>query len=152
MEGLGLVVVLALAGMTPARAELNVNINLRNAPPPPVVVYRTEPHMVYVPESRVYVVDDNQSDYDYFHYGPSWYIYRSGYWYRARNYRGPFTVIEERYVPAPIWRVPERRWRHIPPGHFKRREVVVVKEKGRGRDYDRGHGHGNGKDKDHDHN
>ncbi len=138
MEGLGLVLALGLMGITPAHAEVSLNINLSNAPPPPVVVYRSEPRMVLVPESRVYVIDDDQSDYDYFRYGSRYYIYKSGYWYRARNYRGPFMVIEERYVPASIWRVPERRWRHLPPGHRKRNVIVVKEKKGH---YDHGKGH-----------
>jgi hypothetical protein len=130
---------------TAARAETNIGIsvNIGDAPPPPVVVVREEPHVVYVTDAHVWVVEDRRWDDDCFRVGAFWYSWHSGYWYRARTWRGPFRVIEERYVPVAIHRVPARHWkRHphgMPPGLASRhdrhrdREVVVVKERGRRR-------------------
>ena len=132
---------------TPAFAgtsgSVSVQLNIRNAPPAPAVAYREEPRVVVVPGSTVYVVDDDRCDYDFFRYGVYWYIWNDGYWYRARNYRGPFAVIEARYVPAKVWNVPAKKWKHHPhggpPGQMKRHDQVVVL---REREHPgKGHGH-----------
>lgn len=134
-----------------AETDVHVNINLGNAPPPPVVVVRHEPRMVWLPELRVSVADDRDYGDDYFQCGSYWYSYHDGWWYRARSWRGPFSVIEYRYVPRSVISVPERHWRHHPRAaavaHARRvrraehgREVVVVKERGRGHGKGREHG------------
>ena len=129
-----------------AATDISVRLGIGNAPPPPVVVVRQEPHVVVVPGTMVYVVDDDRFGYDYFHYGTYWYIYNDGYWYRARGYRGPFRVIETSYVPRAIFNVPPRRWKHHPhggpPGQMKKRsdEVVIVKDRDAGRGHGKGHG------------
>jgi hypothetical protein len=97
---------------TPALAEtyFGFRLGITNAPPPPRVYFREQPRVVFVPESRVYVV--RNADYDMFRYGRFWYLTRGGYWYRARSYRGPFRVVDARYVPGPIYSVPAQHWRH----------------------------------------
>ena len=111
----------ALALMIAASASAHTStyfgfqIGIGNAPPPPEVVFMSAPRLYCDPETRVYVV---QGDYDedVFRYGPYWYACDEGYWYRARSYGGPYAVIDVRYVPQPIFRVPARRWRHYPAG------------------------------------
>ena len=113
-------VFLAVAVAGPVRAgtrtSLAVQLNIGNAPPPPAVIYREAPPVVVVPRSAVYVVDDDDCEYDFFRYGVYWFIWNDGYWYRSRSYRGPFRVIEARYVPAAVWNVPGRHWKHHPHG------------------------------------
>lgn len=127
--------ILALSGLAAfcsmpafAATDLRVSINLSNAPPPPVVVVQHAPRTVWLPESRVYVVDDSDFDDDYFQCGGYWYVYRSNYWYRARTWRGPYSVIEQRYVPHSVMVVPARHWKRHPhggpPGHMKRATYV----------------------------
>ncbi len=82
-------------------------------PPPPAVV--VEPAVVPV-EGGVYVVTDPSIRYDMFQYGPSWYMYSGGYWYRAPSYRGPFAAVDVRQVPRPIMQVPPGRWKNHPHG------------------------------------
>lgn len=131
------------------RTSLGLTVSIGNAPPPPVVVIREQPRCVVVPGSTVYVVEDYGDDvpYDMFRYGVYWYVYNNDYWYRARGYRGPFTVVQTRYVPRAIFSVPARHWRHHPhggpPGQMKKRgrEVVLVREDDEGRGRGRGHGH-----------
>ena len=138
-----LALALAVPALAGAATSVGVNIAIGNAPPPPVMVIRQQPRVVMVPNS-VYVVDDDYDlPYDMFRYGVYWYVYNDDYWYRARNYRRPFAVVETRYVPRAIYAVPARHWRHHPhwgpPGQEKKRWVA--------RDYDndeRGHGHGHG--------
>lgn len=142
-------IALAILVAAPAGAEtsasLRMQLNLGNAPPPPAVFFDNTPPLVVVPRTTVYVVRhdrDSDRDYDFFRYGVYWYIWNDGYWYRARSYRGPFSVIHPRYVPAAIIKVPSKHWRHHPhggpPGLQKksnRDRYVVVREK-------RGHRHG----------
>jgi len=94
-----------------ARTYFGFQIGVSNAPPPPRVYFEDPPQVVFVPESRVYVVDDD-CDYDMFRYGRFWYVVQDGYWYRSRSYRGPFLVVDARYVPRPIYYVPAEHWRH----------------------------------------
>ncbi|MEP7028025.1 MAG: hypothetical protein ABI960_05470 [Candidatus Eisenbacteria bacterium] len=132
---------LALAGVS---ADLNLHVGDRRAP---VVVFDREPDVILVPNTRVYAVSG--LDYDLFRYGQYWYINDSGYWYRARNYRGPFASIRFDYVPRQIVIVPERYHRHPlhplggPPGQMKKRAVVVDRDGDvrviRGKDKHRGH-------------
>src|SRR5205809_718100 len=123
-----LVACLASPAWARARTYFGFQIGVSNAPPPPVVVFHERPHTVFVPESRVYVVEDPYADdYDVFRYGPYWYVMEDGYWYRARDYDGPFRVVDVRYVPRQIFYVPERRWKHyqIRRGDYDDRYYVV---------------------------
>ena len=128
-RNLGPVLVLAVvlsvtaAANADTRVSADVNIHLGSRPAP-VVVFEREPDVVLVPGSRVYAVGG--LDYDLFRYGQFWYINDGGYWYRARNYRGPFAQIRYESVPQQIVVVPERYHRHPmhplggPPGQMKR--------------------------------
>lgn len=146
-----------------AATDLHVSINLGNAPPPPVVVVQHAPRTVWLPEQRVYVANDPDFDDDYFQCGMYWYVNRGNYWYRARSWRGPFTVIETRYVPQSVMVVPARHWHHPWGGprraeYVDRRPVPIERvrvkndrhedrwrdDHDRDRDHDRGHGRGNG--------
>ena len=145
-----------------AATSVRFNINLGNAPPPPVVVVQHAPHTVWMPETRVYVSDDRDFDDDYFQCGAFWYSYHDGWWYRSRTWRGPFAVIDYREVPHSIAITPERRWKHhwngLPPGQARRHNVYVedrgprverARDYDHGRGHDNGRGHGKGHDKDH---
>lgn len=134
---------LAAPALTGAATSVGVNIAIGNAPPPPVMVIRSQPRVVMVPNSTVYVVDDEYDlPYDMFRYGTYWYVYNDNYWYRARSYRGPFIAVQERYVPRAFYSVPARQWRHHPhwgpPGQTKKRWVAREYEE----DHDHGHRHG----------
>lgn len=157
-----LMAVLAVPAM--ANTDLHVSINLGNAPPPPVVVVQHAPRTEWLPEQRVYVANDPDFDDDYFQCGMFWYVNHGNYWYRARSWRGPYTVIETRYVPQSVMVVPARHWRHHPwggpPGraqYVERRPVPIERVRvknghdhdDRWRDDDRGHGHGDGHGKGH---
>lgn len=149
---LGSLLLGTLAAVPSAFAATNVGLSILigNAPPPPRVVYVREPRWDYIPEERVYVVDDQDLPYDYFRYGTYVYIYNDGYWYRSRSYRGPFVAIRREYVPRQIFYVSSNRyhWRQrptwVPPGH--RRSVVVDDRRYKGRGNGNGNGHGRGHD------
>jgi hypothetical protein len=130
---------LAVPALAFAGTSVGVSVRIGDAPPPPVVVIREEPRVMLVPNTTVYVVDDRYDmSYDMFRYGVFWYVYNDGYWYRGRSHRGPFRVVEARYVPRAIISVPSRHWRHPhggPPGQMKKKWVA---SEGHGR----GKGHG----------
>jgi hypothetical protein len=130
----------ALAFGVPAAAASSVDVDVRASGGPATVrvSYRTAPALAYVPEHRVYVVDDRRCDDDMFRYRDTWWLMRDGRWYRARHWRGPFSYVHAHRVPDAIWRVPERRWKrhpHAPGGD--RGEVVLREKRGRGRGHDR---------------
>ena len=145
---LGLALAVAFAGAaTPAKAGTSVSVNLRIGDPYPggQLVFRHEPDVEMIPETRVYYIRD--SDYDLFRYGRYWYLCDDGVWFRGRAYRGPFAHVSFTTVPRSVVMVPEsyrRHWRENPGrghayGHQKqeRRDVIVIgKERGH-----RGRGH-----------
>src|SRR5262249_8211384 len=127
-----------------------------NAPPPPRYHYYREPDVVLVPNTRVYVVEDDYDD-DMFRYGGYWYTYHDDFWYLAPTYRGPFMVFGVRRVPRAIIQVPPGHWHHRPhwDGAYGPRYVRGGYERrGHGNDNDqgngRGRGHGNGHGRGHD--
>lgn len=110
-----------VAGSAAAQVGIDIQIGV---PPPPVVVFRSEPNVVVVPGTSVYYAPD-ASEYDMYRYGNHWYIDQGGYWYRSKAYRGPFEVIEFGRLPRAIVGVPveyRRQPQHPhggPPGHSK---------------------------------
>lgn len=126
-----LVLVLSLAACAPvyysdrpARTYMGFSVGIESAPPPPPIVFRSEPSFFLVAGTGVRVVNAPDPDCDMFQYGGYYYLYNAGYWYRSRSYDGDYVAIEVTRVPRPILQVPERHWRHHPG---------------------RGHGHGRGR-------
>ena len=103
-----------------AAVDVRVNINLG---PPPIVVAEP-PEVVMIPGSRVYFVPDPKIDV--FFYSGYWWSPRGDRWYRARAYNGPWGIVKQRYVPAPVYQVPRNyrvvyeREQHIPYGQWKK--------------------------------
>ena len=142
---------LTLGGTQGARADVRVNINLG---PPPIVVAEP-PGVVLIPGSQVFFVPE--PEIDIFFYNGYWWSPRGPRWYRARAYNGPWVIIERRYVPGPVYRVPRNyrsvyeRERPIPYGQWKKEFRHREREDRREwREEDRGHreerGRGRGRD------
>lgn len=120
---------------TASAAETNFyygfHIGITNAPQAPKVVFREEPEVVLVAGTDVFMVGDHDFDCDVFHVGSYWYVMSGGYWYRARNHKGPFTVIDVRKVPRAVFATPSKHWRHHPhggpPGQMKKQHVAKAK-------------------------
>jgi hypothetical protein len=102
---------------TPARADIDVRIDIGSAPPAPHFVFRARPRERFLPEQRIYVVDDPRvGDNDCFRYGGYYWIFRDGYWYRSTSWRRQFVVVHPRYVPTAFYQVPSAHWKHRPIG------------------------------------
>ena len=134
---LGLIVLLGVlfvfGGTKKASAEVQVNINLG---PPPIVVAEP-PEVVLIPDSWVYFVP--QPDIDVFYYNGYWWSPRGNQWYWAKTYNGPWKTISRRYVPAPVYRVPNdyrvryEKQQRIPYGQWKKQWKNNKKENKHGR-------------------
>ena len=136
-----------------AVAGVNVGVNVNIGPPP--IVVPAPPAVVPVPRTGVYFVPG--VDFDVFFYNGYWWSPRGDRWYRAGAYDGPWRVIERRYVPGPVFRVPRdyrARYvgeRHVPYGQWKKEHMRHEGREHREHDdfHDRGdrgeHGHGHGR-------
>lgn len=127
------IVLIASLAAAPVLAQVQVTVQLPtvtfNAPPPLVVV-----------EPGIQVVEDYD---DEVYYVEDWYwVRRDGRWYRARDHRGGWVVVDGPRVPASIVRLPPGKYRR-----YKRGKTVIVdtpgpgkvkfkKSKGKGRDDD----------------
>ncbi len=106
----------------PARAEVSVGININLGPPP--IVVSAPPAVVMIPGSQVHFVPDPHIDV--FFYGGYWWSPRGEQWYRSREYKGPWKVIEHRRVPPSVvymprdYRMRYERERHVPYGQWKK--------------------------------
>ena len=134
----------AFGGTKEASAEVSVNINIG---PPPIVVPEP-PEVVMVPGSPVFFVPI--PDIDVFFYNGYWWSPRGSQWYRARAYNGPWGVVNKRYVPSHVYRVPKdyrrvyEKEKHIPYGQWKKQGSHHENEDNRNKHENnkgRGHGH-----------
>jgi hypothetical protein len=130
-------------------AMVNVNIG-----PPPIVVAEP-PEVVMVPGSQVYFVPG--VEFNVFFYDGFWWSPRGDRWYRSRAYNGPWGIVNRRFVPGPVFRVPHDyrriygRERHIPYGEWRgrherggRREMREERHERGGEFRDRGERGGRG--------
>ncbi len=97
------------------------------APAPVVIAAR--PRMVFVSEFGVAFAPD--LDIELYEVGGVWFSFRSGGWYRADAYDGPWVVVEHRRLPPGLAKVK--------PGQVRK----FYREHG-----DNGHGNGRGKGRD----
>lgn len=115
-------VLLTATATLPAIAGVDVGVNINLGPPP--IVVAAPPAVVLVPRTQVYFVPG--VEFDVFFHSGYWWSPRGDRWYRAREYNGPWRVVERRYIPAPVLRVPRDyrsvygRERHIPYGQWKK--------------------------------
>ncbi len=117
------------------------SLGIESAPPPPAIIFDSEPDMVLVPGTDVYCLE--RGDYDLFRCSGAWYLASRGYWYRSDDYNGRYVAVDPRSVPEAIYSVPQGRWRHSHPRWEDR-------DRDRDRDHDRGRDHDRDRDHDHD--
>jgi hypothetical protein len=121
--GLAVAGVMFMEGIltTPARAEVNVNINI--GAPPPIVVHE-RPTMVYLPEPAMYVAVGVPYDV-YFISGRYYYLHRD-HWFWAPGYNGPWVVIvEHKHLPPGL-----QKFKVVKLREFRDREYKVYKVQG----------------------
>lgn len=130
--------VLVLAPL-PAHAEtyFGFKLDIREAPPAPVITFAKTPRIVVVPATRVSHVTDRACKHDLFRFGGTWFAYISQHWYRADDINGPYRVLDARKVPRAVLFVPARHWKNhpqqSPKGLAKKAVAVGVKGGNQGR-------------------
>lgn len=67
--------------------------------------FEVQPTMNVIPHTDVFFTTD-QTDYDLYWYGNSWYLADDGQWYRSDNWRGPFVSVSFNSVPSPVVGIP----------------------------------------------
>ena len=102
-----------LGSPVPARADLNVNINVG----PPPIVFTAPPRVVVVPDSRVYYAPE--VGINLFVYENRYYSFHDGGWFLASTYHGPWVALPLARVPKAVLAVPVQYYK-VPPGHAKR--------------------------------
>lgn len=122
-DSFGLVLIFAflfVGSAGTAQAELNVNINVG---PPPIVV-SAPPSVVMMPQTGIYFVPG--LGFDVFFYDGYWWSPRGNSWYRSRQYKGSWEVVQRSYVPVRLINVPKdyrviyQKERHINYGQWKK--------------------------------
>ncbi|MFP2896186.1 hypothetical protein [Corallococcus sp. 4LFB] len=120
-----------LPSMAFGQVRVDIDVKLPDivfSTPPPLVVVQPGVQVVEDYDEDLYVVDD------------AYWVRRDGRWYRARDYRGGWEVVEERRVPVTVVKLPPgryKRWKHSKKG-----AVVPASYRDDGRDHrqkDRGH-------------
>ena len=103
---LSLVLAIAmLAGYAAAETGISVGLHIGDRYSGPTLSFYNEPDVVAVPgRAGVYYVQGGNQDL--YRYNNTWYMNYNGDWYRASSYRGPFTFVGYRSVPATVYTVP----------------------------------------------
>lgn len=130
----GIMLTFILTGTAMARVNVDLNVNIG---PPPIVV-PAPPAVVLMPNYGVYYVPE--VEFDVFFHNGYWWSPRGDRWYRSRDYNGPWRIIERRYVPRAVVRVPRDyrgkygHERQIPYGEWRERHNRGDRHEMRGRD------------------
>jgi hypothetical protein len=126
-QTIGLTLTLALLLGAPAVTHAQVYVQVAV----PTIRFEVRPTLVTVSEGVEVVPDYPEEVF----YRDGWYWHRSGArWYRMRDHRGTWVLVERRHVPAVLI--------GVPPGKYKHHKVKAKVAKG-----PHGKAHGRGKHK-----
>src|SRR5262249_58204952 len=109
---------------SPAAAPAQMSVNINVGPPP--VVFATPPHVVVVPDTRVYYAPE--VGINLFVYQGRYYSFHDGGWFLASTHQGPWVALPLARVPRPVLAVPVQYYR-IPPEHGR---TIEDQDHGRG--------------------
>jgi hypothetical protein len=104
----------------PARAEVNINVNI--GPPPPVVVVE-RPTMLYLGEPGLFVAVG--VPYDIFFVSGRYYYFHGGNWFWASGYGGPWVHVVYKGLPPGL-----QKHKIIQLREYREREYRVYKVQG----------------------
>lgn len=141
-----LVALIAMEGMlaVPARAEVNINVNI--GPPPPVVVVE-RPTMLYLGEPGLFVAVG--VPYDIFFVSGRYYYFHGNNWFWASGYGGPWVHVVHKGLPPGL-----QKHKIVYLREYREREYRVYKAQGpkfSGKKFDADPGPHGGKHHDNDH-
>jgi hypothetical protein len=104
----------------PARAEVNINVNI--GPPPPVVVVE-RPTMLYLGEPGLFVAVG--VPYDIFFVSGRYYYFHGNNWFWASGYGGPWVHVVYRGLPPGL-----QKYKVVKLREYREREYRVYKTQG----------------------
>jgi hypothetical protein len=116
----GATIVLTMGAILEQSAVAQVNVYIAT----PTIRFEVAPPLVVV-SPGVMVVPDYEEEVFFVN---GWYWCRRGpYWYRARDHRGGWVVVERQYVPVTLVKTPPGHYKHykasgLPPGQAKKLE------------------------------
>jgi hypothetical protein len=108
---------LCLVGLLSAPALAQVKVDVQVALP--TITFQAPPPLVVV-QPGVQVVED--FDEEVFFVDGWYWVRRGDRWFRAKDHRGGWVVVEPRLVPVAIVKLPPgqyRHWKAKPGGHGK---------------------------------
>lgn len=125
--------ILVMAGAATAQARVNFNLNI-DVPVPmaPVPVVTSAGYQTYPPHAPRPVVEVVPSfiyspnlgfhvsvgtPYDIIYVDNGYYLYRDGHWHVGPSYRGPWSVVSQRWLPSGL-----HKHRHEQIRHYRDRE------------------------------
>jgi len=100
-----------------ALAQVDVHVGL------PSIHFEVVPRLIEV-TAGVQVVEDY--DDEVFYVDRHYYVRQGDTWYRSRDHRGHWVVVEHRYVPVTLVKSPRGKYRRY--RRHEHREVHVVRE------------------------
>jgi hypothetical protein len=103
-----IVALLAFVLVTPALAQVHVDIGIHLPVPPQLVVVPEVRAVQYAPTAPANI----------FFYSGQYWAFANGGWHVSAGYNGPGIVVTPQVVPRTILLVPVNYYR-IPPGHWK---------------------------------
>ncbi len=116
------------ADSTTTRVQVTTTVTVN----PPDLRLTSEPALVRVPGGNAWYAS-TLSDADLYRVGNTWYVLYNGNWFRADNYRGPWTQIQTGTVPTDVMNAPAayRRYdratgRIAPPNFSFTTEPTVI--------------------------
>jgi hypothetical protein len=109
---LALAFAVSLPAMASAGGVMDVSVQI----PLPTIRFETRPPLVVVREG-VQVVPDYPEEV-YYRDGSYWHR-SAGRWYRTRDHRGGWVLVEQRRVPVMLVGIPEGKYKHHKHKHHK---------------------------------
>ena len=100
-----LTVLLGIAAVVPAQAQIGIDIGIHLPAPPAFVVVRGSP-VYYAPRAPANV----------FFYANQYWVFTNA-WYVGPTWNGPWAVVQPAYIPRPVLQVPVAYY-PVPPKHW----------------------------------
>ncbi|MEN3013235.1 MAG: hypothetical protein ABDH23_01280 [Endomicrobiia bacterium] len=107
---------------------LSSKIKIKIKTPPKVVI---TPKLVIIPESNVMYVA-NFDDFEVFYFDGVWFCYYDGYWWKTKDLSKPWVMVEIKYVPSAIIKLPygwREKIKHKHSNHHEK--IIIVPKKGK---------------------
>lgn len=101
---------------------ISSKIKIKIKTPPKLII---TPKLVVVPNTTVMYVS-NFDDFEVFYFDGFWFCYYDGYWWRTKDLSKPWIMIDVKYVPSVIIKLPYGWKEKIKHKHSHHNEKIIV--------------------------